>query len=62
MYRHFRLPSLTSLAAFEAYARHRSVHRAAGSYLPELERERRAGEGVATLRDWLLAAAADEAE
>jgi LysR family transcriptional regulator, glycine cleavage system transcriptional activator len=28
-YRHYRLPSLTSLAAFEASARHRSVHRAA---------------------------------
>lgn len=30
VYRHYRLPSLTSLAAFEACARHRSVHRAAG--------------------------------
>jgi LysR family transcriptional regulator, glycine cleavage system transcriptional activator len=29
VYRHYRLPSLTSLAAFEASARHRSVHRAA---------------------------------
>jgi LysR family glycine cleavage system transcriptional activator len=29
VYRHYRLPSLTSLAAFEASARHRSMHRAA---------------------------------
>ncbi len=29
VYRHYRLPSLTSLAAFEAAARHRSVQRAA---------------------------------
>ena len=29
VYRHYRLPSLTSLAAFEASARHRSVRRAA---------------------------------
>jgi LysR family glycine cleavage system transcriptional activator len=29
VYRHYRLPSLTSLAAFEASARHRSVQRAA---------------------------------
>ena len=29
VYRHYRLPSLTSLAAFEASARHRSIKRAA---------------------------------
>lgn len=29
VYRYYRLPSLTSLAAFEASARHRSIHRAA---------------------------------
>ena len=29
VYRHYRLPSLTALAAFEASARHRSIHRAA---------------------------------
>jgi DNA-binding transcriptional LysR family regulator len=29
VYRHYRLPSLTSLAAFEATARHRSIQRAA---------------------------------
>jgi DNA-binding transcriptional LysR family regulator len=29
VYRYYRLPSLTSLAAFEAAARHRSMHRAA---------------------------------
>ncbi len=29
VYRHYRLPSLTSLAAFEASARHRSIQRAA---------------------------------
>ena len=29
VYRHYRLPSLTSLAAFEASARHRSMQRAA---------------------------------
>jgi LysR family glycine cleavage system transcriptional activator len=29
VYRHFRLPSLTALAAFEASARHRSIQRAA---------------------------------
>jgi DNA-binding transcriptional LysR family regulator len=30
VYRYYRLPSLTSLAAFEASARHRSMQRAAG--------------------------------
>ena len=29
VYRHYSLPSLTSLAAFEASARHRNIHRAA---------------------------------
>ena len=29
VYRHYRLPSLTALAAFEASARHRSIQRAA---------------------------------